>query len=91
MPLIVCIMGCSKKPRNSVHLNPYVGTSYTNEEIEKILKGAKLQYKKHQDICEVVATLLEQGYSIGWFQGTMEIEPRELGSRSILASPAFPK
>jgi len=82
--------GIFKKARNFVHTNPYVGTSYTNEEIEKILKGAKLQYETHENICDVAANLLEEGKIIGWFQGAMEIGPRTLGSRSILANPAFP-
>lgn len=83
--------GIFKRPRNFVHMNPYVGTSYTNEDIEKVLKGAKLTYEYHEDICDVAATLLEKGQIIGWFQGAMEIGPRALGSRSILANPAFPQ
>ncbi|THD66763.1 carbamoyltransferase [Robertkochia marina] len=83
--------GIFEKQRNYVHLNPYVGTSYTNSEIERVLKGAKLNYQTHEDICEVAASLLEQGKIIGWFQGTMEIGPRALGSRSILANPAYPQ
>lgn len=82
--------GIFKKPRNFVHLDPYVGTSYTNDEIEKTLKACKLNYQYHEDICEEAATLLENGKIIGWFQGVMEIGPRALGSRSILANPAFP-
>ncbi|TAI48559.1 carbamoyltransferase [Flagellimonas allohymeniacidonis] len=82
--------GLFKKERNFVHVDPYVGTSYTNEEIEKVLKGAKLDYEYHEDICEKAASLLEKGKIIGWFQGKMEIGPRALGSRSILANPAFP-
>lgn len=82
--------GIFNKPRIFEHLNPYVGTSYTNEEIEKVLKRSKLDYKYHEDICEKTASLLEQGKILGWFQGSMEIGPRALGSRSILANPAFP-
>lgn len=82
--------GILKNPRNFVHLNPYVGTSYSNDEIEKILRGCKLNFTEHDDICEVAANLLESGKIIGWFQGPMEIGPRALGSRSILANPAFP-
>ena len=82
--------GLLKQPRNFVHLNPYVGTSYSNAEIEKVLKGAKLPYETHDNICDVAAKLLEEGNIIGWFQGAMEIGPRALGSRSILANPAFP-
>lgn len=79
-----------KQPRNFVHLNPYVGTKYSNKDIEKVLKGAKLNYENHEDITSTAADLLEQGYIIGWFQEAMEIGPRALGSRSILANPAFP-
>lgn len=82
--------GLFEKERNFVHLDPYVGTSYTNEEIEKVLKGAKLPYEYHEDICEKAASLLNEGQIIGWFQGKMEIGPRALGSRSILANPAIP-
>ncbi|WP_445381929.1 carbamoyltransferase family protein [Robiginitalea sp. IMCC43444] len=82
--------GIFNKERNFVHLDPYVGTEYSNDEIEKILKGAKLKYTRHEDICEKAACLLEKGRIIGWFQGKMEIGPRALGSRSILANPAFP-
>jgi carbamoyltransferase len=82
--------GILKNPRNFVHSNPYVGTSYSNEEIEKVLKACKLNYTFHEDICETAATLLESGKIIGWFQDKMEIGPRALGSRSILANPAFP-
>lgn len=82
--------GIFKKERVYTHLDPYVGTSYSNEEIKKVLNGAKLSYKYYDDICEKAASLLEEGKIIGWFQGAMEIGPRALGSRSILANPAFP-
>ena len=83
--------GIFKKSRNFIHTNPYVGTRYTNEEIEKVLKGSKLNYEYHEDICDKSALLLEEGKIIGWFQGAMEIGPRALGNRSILANPAFPQ
>ena len=83
--------GIFKKSRNFIHTNPYVGTRYTNEEIEKVLKGSKLNYEYHEDICDKAALLLEEGKIIGWFQGAMEIGPRALGNRSILANPAFPQ
>jgi len=43
-----------------------------------------------ENICEKAAWLLSEGKIIGWFQGKMEIGPRALGSRSILANPAYP-
>jgi carbamoyltransferase len=82
--------GILKNPRNFVHLDPYVGTFYTNEDIEKVLKVAKLNYEYFDDISEKASSLLEKGKIIGWFQGKMEIGPRALGNRSILANPTFP-
>ncbi len=82
--------GILKNPRNFVHQNPYTGTSYDNEDIKKIIEGAKLKTKYYEDICQKAASLLAEGKIIGWFQGAMEIGPRALGSRSILANPAFP-
>ncbi|MBX2837640.1 MAG: carbamoyltransferase [Gammaproteobacteria bacterium] len=77
-------------PRKHVHDNPFVGNSYTKDEIEAILIGSKLSYITSKNIATDTASLLEKGNIIGWFQGAMEIGPRALGARSILANPAFP-
>jgi len=81
--------GLLDKPRRYLHMNPYVGNSYTNSEIEKTLEECKIQASFHEDICEVTANLLQEGKIIGWFQGNMEIGPRALGNRSILANPTL--
>lgn len=78
------------KPRNFVHLNPYIGNGYTNEEILKVIKECKLNVEYHEDICSEAARLLHAGNIMGWFQGNMEIGPRALGNRSILADPTGP-
>ncbi|MEJ1222341.1 carbamoyltransferase family protein [Sediminicola sp. 1XM1-17] len=83
--------GILKNERNYVHDNPYLSTSYSNEEIKAAIDKAKLKAEFVEDIGERAALLLEEGKIIGWFQGTMEIGPRALGSRSILANPAFPQ
>jgi carbamoyltransferase len=77
-------------PRTFVHDNPYVGTSYTDEEYAAVIKEAKLKAVKHDDIAAEAARLLKEGHIIGWFQGAMEIGPRALGNRSILADPTHP-
>ncbi|OZV70136.1 carbamoyltransferase family protein [Winogradskyella aurantia] len=82
--------GILKQPRTFVHDNPYVGTSYKNEEIKAAIDGAKLKATHFENITEKAASLLAEGKIIGWFQGSMEIGPRALGNRSILANPAFP-
>jgi carbamoyltransferase len=67
--------------------NPYWGPGYSNKEVETILKSRGMRYMKPKDIYKIVARLLAENRVIGWFQGRMEIGPRALGNRSILASP----
>lgn len=83
--------GIFKKPRVFKHNNPYVGTVYSNEEIKEAIDGSKLKASYHENICDKASDLLKEGKIIGWFQGAMEIGPRALGNRSILANPAFPQ
>lgn len=78
------------QPRQFVHDNPFVGNAYDEAAIEHLLKRFKLPYRQSDDIAGEAADLLEQGLIIGWFQGRMEIGPRALGARSILANPAYP-
>lgn len=80
-----------KSAKRFHHDNPYLGTEYSNAEIEKVLKESKLRYERVDDPCAAAAALLKQGKIIGWFQGRMEIGPRALGSRSILADPTLPE
>lgn len=68
----------------------YWGPDYSDEEIEKFMKWAKVPYRKLDNIAEETAEILAQDKIIGWYQGRMEFGPRALGSRSILASPISP-
>lgn len=81
--------GIYKTPRCFVHNNPYLGTEYSNEQIKEILDKCKLKAEYHDDIESVTAKLLNDGEIICWFQGKMEIGPRALGNRSILANPTL--
>lgn len=65
----------------------YLGPSYSDVKIREALDSKGLTYKKVDNIEELVAKLLAEGKIIGWFQGRMEVGPRALGSRSILADP----
>jgi carbamoyltransferase len=78
------------QPRRTVHENPYLGTSYSDEQIGKIIRDCKLVATRHDDIAAVAARLLAGGHILGWLQGAMEIGPRALGNRSILANPSLP-
>ncbi len=83
-----CILNNS---RNFHHDDPYVGNEYSNEEIRQCLQECKLTEEYHDDIESVAASLIHEGKIIGWFQGKMEIGPRSLGNRSILANPVLPE
>ncbi|MBP9668977.1 MAG: hypothetical protein KBE09_01675 [Candidatus Pacebacteria bacterium] len=67
----------------------YWGPGYTNDEIEKILKEAKVPYRKSDAIEKETAKHVADGKIVGWFQGRSEIGPRALGNRSILANPGI--
>lgn len=65
----------------------YTGPSYDNSDIEPLLQKLKLKFKHYKNIEEVTAKLIHKGKIVSWFQGQMEVGPRALGNRSILANP----
>ena len=71
----------------------YLGTEFTQEEIEKELKstGANFETLKYEDLINKTADYLSDEKAIGWFQGRMEFGPRALGGRSILGDPRSDK
>ena len=76
------------KPGNLTQLeHVYFGPCFSNAEIEAALRKANLEYTKSDDISREAAELVADGKVIGWFQGRMEMGPRALGNRSILADP----
>ena len=71
----------------------YLGTEFTQQEIEKELKllGANYKTLDYEDLIDETAELLSNEKAIGWFQGRMEFGPRALGARSILGDPRSDK
>jgi carbamoyltransferase len=63
----------------------YLGTEHSNDEIEKVLKVYKLNYRRVNNAPKAAARLLAADKLLGWFQGRMEFGPRALGGRSILS------
>jgi carbamoyltransferase len=63
------------------------GASFSNDEVEKILKNCNIKYSKPDDVCSVAAKLLYEGNFLGWFNGAAEMGARALGGRSIIANP----
>ena len=69
----------------------YWGPEYSNEEVKEALKKFDFKFDYHDDIEGIVAELLNKGEIVGRFQGRMEIGPRALGNRSMLANPTIPE
>ena len=71
----------------------YSGPAFGEDEIMDCLKEAKItNYLVFGDdeLYSRVGRDLSTGAIVGWFQGRMEVGPRALGNRSILADPSFP-
>ncbi|MCL4491202.1 MAG: hypothetical protein M1510_04730 [Nitrospirae bacterium] len=73
--------------KRNTTFTPYTGSSYTPAEIEEALQDQGLPLRQIKGIEDWTAEKLSQGWLIGWFQGAMELGPRALGNRSILADP----
>ena len=65
----------------------YWGPAYEFDEIRSLLETNKLEYHEPDDLERYVAERLADGDLVGWFQGRLELGPRALGNRSILADP----
>lgn len=81
-----CVFG---RPRGAPIQHPYYGPEYGSAEIARAI-GSRTA-PAVSDPAEAAATLLAEGRTIGWMQGRMEMGPRALGNRSILADPRDPK
>jgi carbamoyltransferase len=75
-----------ERPRTNFS-HAYWGPEYSNDEIEKTLREAKVEYRRCDDVARETADLIADEKIVGWFQGRMEVGPRALGARSILADP----
>ncbi len=69
----------------------YLGTEYSDDDIEEGLKASGLKYEERKDIAEFAGDIISKENYVFWFQGRMEYGPRALGNRSILASAGSEK
>ena len=79
--------------KNDDQKGSYLGPSFTNEKIEKVLKTFDFKYEiyeKKSELIDLITDKILQGNVIGLFQGRMEYGPRALGARSIIADPRSP-
>jgi carbamoyltransferase len=77
-------------PHSWTMRHAYWGPGFDDDEIERLLRWAKIRHRRLDDVAGETAEILAQDRIIGWFQGRMEFGPRALGARSILASPLSP-
>lgn len=65
----------------------YWGPEYDVESIQTTLELNKLNFERPEQLERIVAEYIADGALVGWFQGRLELGPRALGNRSILADP----
>ena len=75
-------------PRDAMH-GTYLGPAFSNQDICNYLESQNIPFQSQNDeqLFNSVATLLDEGKVVGWFNGRMEFGPRSLGARSILGDP----
>jgi carbamoyltransferase len=78
-------------PRAPVMSNAYLGPAYGDVDLEAAIQSSGLGYHRSGRVVEETAKLLADGNIVGWFQGRMELGPRALGNRSLLADPRDPQ
>ena len=67
-----------------------LGPSYSEREMEEALLASGVPFTRADDIAAETARRVADGRIVGFYQGRMEIGPRALGARSILADPRDP-
>lgn len=73
---------------------PYLGPQFSDSTILSVLKKHSLTFVKYQgeeELLDETCRLIADNKIIGWFQGRMEMGPRALGNRSILADARNPE
>jgi carbamoyltransferase len=76
-------LGDEVRPMGSAAL----GRGFGDDEIERWLRTARLDYERPADVGRAIAEVLADDGVVAWFQGRSEFGPRALGHRSLLADP----
>jgi carbamoyltransferase len=79
-----------RNQRQAAMTHAYWGPEFSPDEVESALRRRDLQFTRRERIEHDVAQLVSDGNVVGFFQGRMEIGPRALGNRSLLADPRHP-
>jgi carbamoyltransferase len=72
---------------------PYLGHAFSDDTVRKALDDWKTRYALEIEVAspDMVAARILEGKVIGRFQGRLEVGPRALGNRSVLADPRRPE
>ena len=68
-------------------LYPLLGPGYDDDEIAAAIAATDFVGEKVDDPATLAAEMIVAGKVVGWFQGQLELGPRALGNRSLLADP----
>lgn len=84
----------NRNPRKYIDTHDYLGReyseSYVSNVVDKYRKDDSISIQKCgnlQDLYDIMASAIADGYITSWYQGRSEFGPRALGNRSILADP----
>lgn len=72
----------------------YLGPSFDDRAILGVIRkysSPHTHFKDYKELARVVASKINEGAVVGWFQGRMEYGPRALGNRSILGDARNPE
>jgi carbamoyltransferase len=78
--------------RDFIMRSAALGPEFSNQQIKRFLLNSGLTFREFNDseLAKYTAKKLAEDNIVGWFQGRMELGPRALGNRSILANPCNP-
>ena len=80
-----------RRPENEPLHHVYLGPSWSAAEIADLIAATgidALDFRKREAaLIDEVVDRLVRGQVVGWFHGAMELGPRALGARSLLADP----
>jgi carbamoyltransferase len=77
------------RPRPS-GATPFLGPQFDERAVLAAIRSAGLTPRRTKAAARDAADMIADGNIVGWFQGRMELGPRALGNRSLLADPRRP-
>ena len=85
-----------REPKNNTDsmMGAYLGPEFGEKQIHSVLSKFDANYSYYDDfnkLTKEIASLIDKGNVIGWFQGRMEYGPRALGNRSIIGDARSPE